>query len=1210
MPRLSKIGAAALAAFGWTTGASGVSASYLVVAGGGGAGGFGGGGGAGGFINSTTTLNLSTTYTVIVGAGGVGGLATTFGTSGANSQFGTLTAAVGGGYSPYASGVGGNGGSGGGGARNNSAGGSGTAGQGNNGGSGVSNGSTYFNAGGGGGAGSVGGNAIAVAGNTQGGGSGGSGLSSSISGSAVTYAGGGGGGGYGANGGPGGSGGGGTGGGDYTSLNGTAGTANLGGGGGGGDQAGTGGSGGSGIVIISYAGAQQFGGGVVTSVGGNTIHTFTTSGTLTPLSSLSASYLIVAGGGGGAGEVATGHGTGAGGGAGGLLSGSGLTIDTNSTYVVTVGSGGTGGAARTSSATAGGNSSFSIYATTAIGGGRGTGANDGGTGGTGGSGGGGGGGPGSAGGSGTSGQGNNGGSSGGNGTQNNASGGGGGGAGAAGANGSGNTGGNGGNGTASSISGSSVTYAGGGGGGSDNNGTSGTGGTGGGGAGAGSGTATAGTANLGGGGGGAGASASTSGTGGAGGSGIVIISYSGAQQMAGGTVTFSGGNTIHTFTSSGYLTPLKLANNSLRFRSSASAYLARTPSVTSNQKTYTWSGWMKLGNLSNGGIFEGYSSGTALTSFEYGSNTFVFQHYQAGTYNLVWQTNAVYRDPAAWYHVVLSVDMTQASSANAVKIYVNGVSQAITFTASTGSYAANINTYINYTTAHHVGLYQNTPAYFDGYMTEINFIDGQALTASSFGGYNSYGVWQPAVYGGSYGTNGFYLNFSNSATSTYSASFNGTNQGLSTTATSFNPSTGTWTIEGWAYSTNASANEAIIVGLASGSDRFYWNYIGTTLYFGDGSTNTLIISNAKPTNQWFHWAIVKNGSTYTAYINGLSIGSTTTPLASSTPNVWQIGYRSSIPVYWNGLLSNIRVNTTTAVYTGNFVPTTSPLTNISGTQLLTLQNATIIDNSSNAYTITNNNSVATSVNTGVFVNTTVLTADQSPAGNNWTSNNISTTTGSTYDSMTDVPTLTSSTAANYCVLNPLYGTGITGNFYLDSANLNLNVNSNAAYRNLAATFSPEGFKGYCEITATTDPNFQIGFAYESISPSSSQYTSSGSFFITQAGDVRNGPTTLTSVCTPTFVSGDTLQIAFDFTGGARNVWFGRNGTWGSNNTGVGVPSSGTNPVLTVSNIAQASRFYFAMNSGAGTVTIAANFGQRPFTYTPPTGYVALNTYNL
>lgn len=257
-------------------------------------------------------------------------------------------------------------------------------------------------------------------------------------------------------------------------------------------------------------------GGTVTTSGGYTIHTFTTSGTfIVSGGTLSVDYLVVAGGGGGGGT------DGGGGGAGGMKTGTGFLVAPGS-YSITVGAGGTGGTGTAGKGTNGGDSIFSTITSTGGGGG---GVYNNQTGLNGGSGGGGGanGGGSTAGGTGTAGQGNNGGSGKG---PTNYAGAGGGGAGAVGgdaaATGSAG-GGNGGAGSASSISGSSVTYAGGGGGGTYL-GTAGAGGSGGGGAGTNvnRGTGTAGTVNTGGGGGGGG---DTVGTGGAGGSGIVIIRY-------------------------------------------------------------------------------------------------------------------------------------------------------------------------------------------------------------------------------------------------------------------------------------------------------------------------------------------------------------------------------------------------------------------------------------------------------------------------------------------------------------------------------------------------------------------------------------------------------------------------------------------------------------------------------------------------------------
>lgn len=268
------------------------SVDYLVIAGGGG-GGAGyesGGGGAGGFLTSTLTLTPGTSYTITVGGGGAGypaysgGWQSTQAASGTNSAISPSVTALGGGGGSQASGGSGlAGGSGGGGARGG-VGGAGTAGQGSPGGT-SNSGAPNYGGGGGGGAGGTGGN-----GSTTNGGAGGNGLSSTLSGSATTYAGGGGGGVY-ANPGPGGTGGsGGTGGGGPGGANnnsaGTAAPSNSGSGGGGGGGTDTpssgaqkGGNGGSGVVIVRYLGSQRGTGGTISSSGGYTIHTFTTSST-------------------------------------------------------------------------------------------------------------------------------------------------------------------------------------------------------------------------------------------------------------------------------------------------------------------------------------------------------------------------------------------------------------------------------------------------------------------------------------------------------------------------------------------------------------------------------------------------------------------------------------------------------------------------------------------------------------------------------------------------------------------------------------------------------------------------------------------------------------------------------------------------------------------------------------------------------------------
>ena len=256
---------------GWINYATGFSVgtysvSSLLVAGGGGGGynGYGGGGGAGGFLYTSSTLVSSgTAYAVTVGSGGAAAPSPGRASNGNNSSFNSLTAIGGGGGGGDTTGQysGASGGSGGGGcAVNNGTGGSGTSGQGNSGGTGYAAAPTYY-AGGGGGAGAVG--------NSTSSSNGGIGSTSSISGSSTYYAGGGAGHNYQSNGV------GGTGGG--ASLGAYA-TVNTGGGGSG--YIGTVTiPGASGIVIISYYGPQRATGGTVSSSGGFTIHTFTSSGT-------------------------------------------------------------------------------------------------------------------------------------------------------------------------------------------------------------------------------------------------------------------------------------------------------------------------------------------------------------------------------------------------------------------------------------------------------------------------------------------------------------------------------------------------------------------------------------------------------------------------------------------------------------------------------------------------------------------------------------------------------------------------------------------------------------------------------------------------------------------------------------------------------------------------------------------------------------------
>jgi hypothetical protein len=218
-------------------------------------------------------------------------------------------------------------------------------------------------------------------------------------------------------------------------------------------------------------------------------------------------------------------------------------------------------------------------------------------------------------------------------------------------------------------------------------------------------------------------------------------------------------------------------DNSLRFNSGSSDYLNRTLSTPTNNKIYTWSGWIKKtkNDESAPNIFGAHSGGSRdCIRFDGGGNALQMIFNEANSGNLV--TTQLLRDVSAWYHIVVAVDTTQATSTNRVKIYLNG-SQITSF--STSSYPAqNYINIINAANSHVFGKNADlSNEFFNGYIAETYFIDGQQLTPSSFGETDpaipSSGIWIPKAYTGSFGNNGFYLQFKNSAALGTDSSGNG-----------------------------------------------------------------------------------------------------------------------------------------------------------------------------------------------------------------------------------------------------------------------------------------------------------------------------------------------------------------------------------------------------------------------------------------------------
>ena len=207
-----------------------------------------------------------------------------------------------------------------------------------------------------------------------------------------------------------------------------------------------------------------------------------------------------------------------------------------------------------------------------------------------------------------------------------------------------------------------------------------------------------------------------------------------------------------------------VVDGSLRFDSSKSQYLSRTPASASNQKTWTWSGWIKgpFNAASYPRILnvEGPSSGYR-TAVRF-TDTSQLEMYSYDGSNFQWQltTTQLFRDPSAWYHLLIAFDTTQSTSSNRVKFYINGV-QITTF--ATASYPSqNFDAAVNHTSAHTIGGGQPLSAY----LSNPYLIDGQALDPSYFGYTDALtNTWRPKKLSSSvaFGTNGFYLPFDGSA---------------------------------------------------------------------------------------------------------------------------------------------------------------------------------------------------------------------------------------------------------------------------------------------------------------------------------------------------------------------------------------------------------------------------------------------------------------
>ena len=203
-------------------------------------------------------------------------------------------------------------------------------------------------------------------------------------------------------------------------------------------------------------------------------------------------------------------------------------------------------------------------------------------------------------------------------------------------------------------------------------------------------------------------------------------------------------------------------DQSIRFNDDDTAYMSRTPSGAGNRRTWSWSGWIKRGDLST------YSAGRVLlhhgTSgglqevirIDSAATNQYLMYYSDPDGTAYVRTNVTLNDVSAWYHAVFVKDSTQVVASERVRIYLNGIRQT---SLQNSTYPSSSSQgYINNTVLHRIGADQNgSSSNYDGYLAEIHFLDGYAYGPEYFGEFNSSGIWIPKEYEGSYGTNGFYM---------------------------------------------------------------------------------------------------------------------------------------------------------------------------------------------------------------------------------------------------------------------------------------------------------------------------------------------------------------------------------------------------------------------------------------------------------------------
>lgn len=344
---------------------------------------------------------------------------------------------------------------------------------------------------------------------------------------------------------------------------------------------------------------------------------------------------------------------------------------------------------------------------------------------------------------------------------------------------------------------------------------------------------------------------------------------------------------------------------SLRFRASNTAYFRRTLGAASTSTTIcTWSIWVKRGAQAAGRqhLFSNTNTAGSLNMvwLEFNSNQKLEALFNGGATS-GFTTTQVFRDSSAWYHIVLTYDSTQATSTDRVKLYVNGVQvtvfDSITYPSLNQAFNAGIGDYQNISG---FGASQNN----DIYVSDVYFIDGQALTPSSFAYTNRNSQWSPRRYAGTYGTNGFFLEFKD-ATSTTTIAQDTSGNGNNFTASGISVTSGSTFDQMLDTPTNNYATLAYIDNsgnLLEQGNLFYNLGAGVSTH---NSRGTIGIASGR----WY-WEVYPTGN------KDVMIG-----IADITKSITAVGYQYPDGWYYWGNNGNKYNNNINSAYGASFLTT-------------------------------------------------------------------------------------------------------------------------------------------------------------------------------------------------------------------------------------------------------------------------------------------------